>query len=233
MDPLASTKSPSAVGVTRFRGRSFLLTSLPGYTYDPSQRAASQSMSSQLEYGTPQSVSQAPLPIFQQPSVPQSVMPPTPFRFPNIHDNTASSLEAMHTPSPCSSYSHSYDRTLLGDFQQSNNSRPIQIQMANATPNNAAQTENGLNLTPRSYSYDPSHGHVAKRTVAMCWEHGCNGRKFSTSSNLLRHRREKDGSASKSVCPDCGAQFTRTTARNGHLAHGKCTKSRRQSTDDS
>ncbi|KAK3054889.1 hypothetical protein LTR09_004047 [Extremus antarcticus] len=62
-----------------------------------------------------------------------------------------------------------------------------------------------------------------QRPKPQCWEHGCNGRQFSTFSNLLRHQREKSGSASKSYCPRCGAEFTRTTARNGHLAHDKCT----------
>ncbi|KAL8989456.1 MAG: hypothetical protein Q9177_001664 [Variospora cf. flavescens] len=56
----------------------------------------------------------------------------------------------------------------------------------------------------------------------QCWEHGCNGRQFSTFSNLLRHQREKSGTAMKSYCPRCGAEFTRTTARNGHMAHEKC-----------
>lgn len=67
------------------------------------------------------------------------------------------------------------------------------------------------------------------RSRPQCWEHGCNGRQFSTFSNLLRHQREKSGTATKSYCPRCGAEFTRTTARNGHLAHDKCTK---RSTDD-
>lgn len=62
------------------------------------------------------------------------------------------------------------------------------------------------------------------RPKPQCWEHGCNGRQFSTFSNLLLHQREKSGTASKSYCPKCGAEFTRTTARNGHLAHDKCTK---------
>lgn len=56
----------------------------------------------------------------------------------------------------------------------------------------------------------------------QCWDHGCNGRQFSTFSNLLRHQREKSGTSSKSVCPRCGAEFTRKTARDGHLAHDKC-----------
>ena len=68
-----------------------------------------------------------------------------------------------------------------------------------------------------------------QRPKPQCWEHGCNGRQFSTFSNLLRHQREKSGTASKSYCPKCGAEFTRTTARNGHLAHDKCTKQQRQS----
>lgn len=70
-----------------------------------------------------------------------------------------------------------------------------------------------------------------QRPKPQCWEHGCNGRQFSTFSNLLRHQREKSGSASKSYCPRCGAEFTRTTARNGHLAHDKCTKQQRRTSD--
>ncbi|POS84285.1 hypothetical protein EPUL_003670, partial [Erysiphe pulchra] len=62
---------------------------------------------------------------------------------------------------------------------------------------------------------------VNSRPKPQCWEHGCNGRQFSTFSNLLRHQREKSGAAQKSSCPHCGAEFTRTTARNGHLAHDK------------
>ncbi|KEQ69206.1 hypothetical protein M436DRAFT_13273, partial [Aureobasidium namibiae CBS 147.97] len=72
-------------------------------------------------------------------------------------------------------------------------------------------------------------GVVNQKPKPQCWEHGCNGREFSTFSNLLRHQREKSGTAAKSYCPKCGAEFTRTTARNGHLAHEKCSKQRRTS----
>lgn len=61
-----------------------------------------------------------------------------------------------------------------------------------------------------------------------CYDHGCNGREFSTFSNLLRHQREREGNSSKSSCPKCGAEFTRSTARNSHIKHGKC-KGRRDS----
>ncbi|KAH9908720.1 hypothetical protein F4778DRAFT_718412 [Xylariomycetidae sp. FL2044] len=76
-------------------------------------------------------------------------------------------------------------------------------------------------------SQDAGHVRVVQsRPKPQCWEHGCNGRQFSTFSNLLRHQREKSGQATKATCPNCGAEFTRTTARNGHLLHDKC-KSRR------
>lgn len=69
------------------------------------------------------------------------------------------------------------------------------------------------------------HNHprvTGARPKPQCWEHGCNGRPFSTFSNLLRHQREKSGTAAKSSCPRCGAVFTRTTARNGHVENEKC-----------
>lgn len=84
----------------------------------------------------------------------------------------------------------------------------------------------GLGSSPNSQSVTPRI--LNSRPKPQCWEHGCNGRQFSTFSNLLRHQREKSGTAAKSYCPRCGAEFTRTTARNGHMAHEKC-KPRRTS----
>ncbi|KAF2224520.1 hypothetical protein BDZ85DRAFT_281103 [Elsinoe ampelina] len=84
-----------------------------------------------------------------------------------------------------------------------------------------------------SVSSDSMRGVHSQKPKPQCWEHGCNGRKFSTFSNLLRHQREKSGTASKSYCPKCGAEFTRTTARNGHLAHDKCSKQRKGSSEGS
>ncbi len=55
-----------------------------------------------------------------------------------------------------------------------------------------------------------------------CFDHGCNGREFTTGSNLLRHKREKSGTSSKPTCHRCGAEFTRKTARDGHLQQDKC-----------
>ncbi|KAL1990787.1 hypothetical protein VTN49DRAFT_5933 [Thermomyces lanuginosus] len=66
----------------------------------------------------------------------------------------------------------------------------------------------------------------SSRPKPQCWDHGCNGREFSTFSNLLRHQRERSGAAAKSKCPHCGAVFTRSTARNTHMAQGKCKANR-------
>ncbi|GBF61617.1 hypothetical protein TMEN_4121 [Trichophyton mentagrophytes] len=92
----------------------------------------------------------------------------------------------------------------------------------------------------RSHAQAPSHSHSHHRTSSssspsptalseadlrskpQCWDHGCNGRSFSTFSNLLRHQREKAGLSVKAECPYCGAAFTRSTARNGHLERGRC-----------
>lgn len=82
------------------------------------------------------------------------------------------------------------------------------------------------NASLRQTSQEEATGAVQSRPKPQCWEHGCNGRQFSTFSNLLRHQREMSGQAAKVICPDCGAEFTRTTARNGHLLHRKCRQKR-------
>ena len=68
-----------------------------------------------------------------------------------------------------------------------------------------------------------------KKDPLSCWEHGCNGRKFRTASNLRRHRKEKSRARPECPCPRCGAIFSRTTARNVHLERGSCNRIRRYS----
>jgi hypothetical protein len=62
-----------------------------------------------------------------------------------------------------------------------------------------------------------------------CWDHGCEGREFSSKSNFIRHKKEKDGEAAKVTCPLCGGIFTRTSARDTHLAKQSCHRIRRYS----
>ncbi|KAL4810623.1 hypothetical protein BDV18DRAFT_155236 [Aspergillus unguis] len=61
-----------------------------------------------------------------------------------------------------------------------------------------------------------------------CWDHGCEGRKFSSLGNYRRHLREKNGQAKVHPCPDCGRVFTRSTARNFHRESGTCGLSPKQ-----
>ncbi|KAK5056564.1 hypothetical protein LTR84_012095 [Exophiala bonariae] len=97
-----------------------------------------------------------------------------------------------------------------------------------ASPNQQALPSIGMAMhhfppVPLTLESSPAEIEIMpSRPKPQCWDHGCNGRQFSTFSNLLRHQREKSGSAMKATCPHCGTEFTRTTARNGHMSGGKC-----------
>lgn len=55
-----------------------------------------------------------------------------------------------------------------------------------------------------------------------CWEHGCDGRTFSTRSNLSRHQREKANQTPSFSCPKCGVTFRRRTAAKRHQEAERC-----------
>ena len=63
----------------------------------------------------------------------------------------------------------------------------------------------------------------------QCWDHGCNGREFSSKSNLTRHKKEREGKNAKIVCPFCGGIFSRSSARDTHLTNQSCDRIRRYS----
>ncbi|KAA6413380.1 MAG: hypothetical protein FRX48_03126 [Lasallia pustulata] len=125
-------------------------------------------------------------------------------------------------------YPQAYDMPPMGPMY----SNPMTSTLAAPSDNVLQQQYPGSRTRgPVSSLNDPDDHQmriVGVRPKPQCWDHGCNGRQFSTFSNLLRHQREKSGTASKSTCPRCGAEFTRTTARNGHMQHEKC-KSRKTS----
>ncbi|PNS21925.1 hypothetical protein CAC42_523 [Sphaceloma murrayae] len=144
---------------------------------------------------------------------------------------------APHFPDPgLSSYvlrsPSMYDNPVYSHSIPGSQPMPGQIptSLAYGQPMYSASSMSSLPRSMSSVSADSMRGGSSK-PKPQCWEHGCNGRKFSTFSNLLRHQREKSGTASKSYCPKCGAEFTRTTARNGHLAHDKCSKQRKSSSE--
>lgn len=54
-----------------------------------------------------------------------------------------------------------------------------------------------------------------------CYEHGCNGRAFSSIENYRRHIREQLG-LNSARCEICGALFSRKSNRDKHSAKGVC-----------
>lgn len=211
---------------------------MTGYTFDHSFRA-----NPPTDFNTPpnsygQDSGSEPLPIFQRHrNFPKSnlqsafsLSPDSTSAFPDL--TRTSHDHIVHLPSPCSSFSQSFDRPSRPPAQWLPDlpaSRPIQIQqMTPIIGTGPRSIDSSSSFTqPGSYRHARSSiGPASKKQKAYCWEHGCNGREFSTSSNLLRHQREKDGTAAKSYCPECGAEFTRTTARNGHIINKKCSKLR-------
>lgn len=57
-----------------------------------------------------------------------------------------------------------------------------------------------------------------------CYDHGCDGRVFSSRSNLLRHQRERTPNARLLACPMCGATFYRVWTRDYHVKSARCQK---------
>jgi hypothetical protein len=66
-------------------------------------------------------------------------------------------------------------------------------------------------------------------TEIRCWRHGCNGKRFSSRSNLVRHQVELGKTRPTFTCPICNAIFSRTTARNQHVEKRRCNRIRRYS----
>nr|POE72339.1 hypothetical protein CFP56_12213 [Quercus suber] len=59
----------------------------------------------------------------------------------------------------------------------------------------------------------------------MCFEHGCNGRRFSSVENYRRHMREKNVQRFLR-CAFCNTSFTRNSNLMQHLRQGKCQEAR-------
>lgn len=68
--------------------------------------------------------------------------------------------------------------------------------------------------SPQSVPRSPIHH--------RCFDHGCDGRSFSSRSNLRRHQRERARLTKVLLCPLCGAQFYRRWTRNQHVLRTSC-----------
>ncbi|KAI9039801.1 uncharacterized protein KD926_009018 [Aspergillus affinis] len=129
-----------------------------------------------------------------------------------------------HARSPSSYLLNQPDYYLAQNSSFSSNPSSLGVNPPGQSLINPGTVYSSTESTPPAGSSDPEQQVrvISFRPKPQCWDHGCNGREFSTFSNLLRHQREKSGVVAKAECPSCGAVFTRTTARNIHVAQGKC-----------
>ncbi|KAF2722287.1 hypothetical protein K431DRAFT_266617 [Polychaeton citri CBS 116435] len=71
----------------------------------------------------------------------------------------------------------------------------------------------------------PSLESLEERALPRCYQHGCDGRSFTSLSNYRRHCREKASAKPKPTCERCGQRFTRMTARDIHFSQMRCKRS--------
>jgi uncharacterized C2H2 Zn-finger protein len=88
--------------------------------------------------------------------------------------------------------------------------------------------------TDPSPSADPSFSATSSpvseyvnRATIRCYDHGCDGRTFSSISNYRRHQRERAGQSPMCFCPRCGAVFYRRWTRDHHVERGSCLRTHR------
>ena len=99
------------------------------------------------------------------------------------------------------------------------------INIASTEPCRLSKPDGALSFSGNSNDDAPVNSHVKPR----CWDHGCNGREFSSRSNFVRHKKEREGEAAKVLCPLCDAVFSRASARDTHLTKQSCNRIRRYS----
>ncbi|KAF2664905.1 hypothetical protein BT63DRAFT_443225 [Microthyrium microscopicum] len=150
--------------------------------------------------------------------------------------------EQVHDYSYPTSYTYAAP-TSMGPAPSYNYSYGMNYSHAETRPSSygyPSYSQSGSSYIPTQPSYMQSHDPRSTVDPSMtqgerpklndppketrCWDHGCNGRVFSTHSNYLRHVREKSGNATKATCPHCGAPFTRKTAMRQHVDNKKCGK---------
>lgn len=89
-----------------------------------------------------------------------------------------------------------------------------------AAPSHTTDSSTSAEL-PCSASTSPVDEH-ADRPAIRCYDHGCDGRTFSSISNFRRHQRERAGQGPVCFCPRCGATFYRRWTRDHHVERGSC-----------
>ena len=98
------------------------------------------------------------------------------------------------------------------------NTNQLPLDMTDIALSSVIDESTGVaNNCDHSYVQDPN---INKGQV-QCWQHGCNGRTFSSLSNYRRHCREK-GLNRQPTCPECGRGFSRRGARDSHYQKRRC-----------
>ncbi|KAL5358729.1 hypothetical protein BJX96DRAFT_50328 [Aspergillus floccosus] len=174
-----------------------------------------------------------------QPGVPQTRQQPRsssiPYAFPSTQVTASPSpLQSQAYAAPAPSYMMNQQEYYLAQGSSvSSNPSSLTVSPPPQTLMTPSTVYSSPDSAPASSDADQQQVRVISfRPKPQCWDHGCNGREFSTFSNLLRHQREKSGVVAKAECPSCGAVFTRTTARNIHVAQGKCKGGGREKSTD-
>ncbi|KAH8427555.1 uncharacterized protein LDX57_005269 [Aspergillus melleus] len=199
------------------------ISSVPGYHVGYNQPPPSTQSYYQPSAPAPQYLS-------SHPSMPQSRhharSSPVPYSYPSSQvSSSPPTIQDQAFTSPPSSYLlNQPDYYLAQNSSFSSNPSSLGVNPPAQSLINPGTVYSSTESTPNAGSSDPEQQVrvISFRPKPQCWDHGCNGREFSTFSNLLRHQREKSGVVAKAECPSCGAVFTRTTARNIHVAQGKC-----------
>lgn len=138
---------------------------------------------------------------------------------------------SAHSTTPSRRPSHCSDPGLPTNFQDNSGSRCDSDPRLNTESDvvtseldpTGVDHQNSPSDTEPSPSAGPSPGnrHVV-RPVIRCWDHGCDGRRFSSISNFRRHQRERAGQTPVCFCPRCGAAFYRRWTRDHHVERGSC-----------
>ena len=92
------------------------------------------------------------------------------------------------------------------------------------TPNDPHNLPNRVRRRRSNPTVEAYTSLSAKQSNFQCWEHECNGRKFSNQSNLNRHRREFSKNVNRYRCFKCLYSFSRRAARDQHVNRKVCTK---------
>jgi len=97
------------------------------------------------------------------------------------------------------------------------------VDRTNAPPADPSHSTDAFTYAGPSCSTSTSPvDELADRPVIRCYDHGCDGRTFSSISNFRRHQRERAGQGPVCFCPRCGASFYRRWTRDHHVERGSC-----------